>query len=659
MSKLKVRFQLLIMSIVPLIILGTVLLVISYNSIMNKAMEDATQANLLQCKQIEAEFSGIIDQNMAAIKTFAAAVSTVEYVEGAADAYDDEAMMKSVKGLDSIFNDGNATAITAADGQQMIRSVGDPVNVADREYFQKAMEGKDFVSDIIVSKSTGVRQITLSTPIYGSDGKTIVGIMQRNYDLEALHKFLAEASDDAFVADRTGTVAAHAQYSIDPENEEVRSTSEFMTSGLQEGTYTNDTGKGYSALISYIKEPHTNFTVVTAQNLKEVTAHARSSAIIIAVIGIIIMVIAVLVVLIVAGSFLKPIHAINNCLEKFSEGEFETIEGYDGRGDEFGNIVHNTNSVLAHIRSVVGNLKDIVVSLSDSSTELAQTAGQISNTADGVSDAIQEVAKGATEQADTIQRATENVSTLSDAIQGVAENAESLATTAASMNDESTSSAEQLQRLSGSMEQMDKAVHEISQGINATNAAVEGINAKVDGITSIASQTNLLALNASIEAARAGEAGKGFAVVAEEIGSLATESAHTAEQIRSEMQKLISTSQSAMSKSEDVIKIGKDVSGVLGETVNSINQLIDGVGVTVDGINTISGASEECAATKSEIVDAMDSLSAISEENAASTEETSASMQELNATVNVLASSADHLNDIAQNLNQELQFFKV
>ena len=659
MSKLKVKVQLLIMSLVPLLILGIVLLLISYTSITSKALEDAEAANLLQCDVIEAEFSGILDENISAIKAIAESPSTIDYLSGLEDAPPAEEILNYLLAVDEYFADGNATIISDTNGDQIFRTVGEKVNVSDREYFKKAMEGKIYISDILTSKSTNTRMVCMVVPVYSEDGSTIVGCAQRNYDLEDLHSFLASVSDDAFVVDRTGTIAAHSQYSINAGDDEDRSTSEFMTSGQTSGTYEGDTGKGYQALVSYVKEPMTNWTVVAAQNLSDVTAHARQSAIKIAVIGIVILILSVAVVLFIANSFVRPINAINKSLSRFAEGEFEEITGFDGRRDEFGSIVTNTNSVLDHIKAVVSNLKNVMTNLGESSQSLAETAGQISQTADDVSEAVQEVAKGATEQADTIQKATENVGSLSDAIQNVANNAEDLASTAATMNDASLSSADALKKLSSNMDSMSAAMVEITEGMNATNAAVQGVNEKVDGITAIASQTNLLALNASIEAARAGEAGRGFAVVAEEIGKLATESAQTAEEIRAEMEKLRRQSQSSIEKTGEVTAIGNNVNAVLMDTVDTINGLINGVGTTVDGVTTISGLSQESAASKLIIVDAMDSLSAISEENAASTEQTSASMQELNATVNVLSQSASNLNDLAKQLEEDLSFFKI
>ena len=125
------------------------------------------------------------------------------------------------------------------------------------------------------------------------------------------------------------------------------------------------------------------------------------------------------------------------------------------------------------------------------------------------------------------------------------------------------------------------------------------------------------------------------------------------------MAQLLIHAKAAGEKTQEISDIKNSVDEVLKETTGTIGDLITNVSSTVDGVNTISGLTEECNASKEQIVDAMSSLSAISEENAASTEETGASMEELNATVNGLAAAAGSLNDVAKKLDEELGFFKV
>jgi len=645
------------LSMIPIIITT----IIAVRTMTNQALEDGEALNLRQAAVLEADFNGLIEQNISMLELLAGEDMTLNLIANPTD----EALLSEVKHsleqVDAVLADSNSTVLTGADGQNIVRSTGDLVNIAERGYFTTAMKGTVNISNPTVSKTTGKLICVIAVPVKDASG-AVVGVLTRNYGVSILHDMLVEeAGEDQvmFMTDTDGIVIAHSAHEINSESEEDdRSASEFFTSTADTGTCISDE-IGYKQVMSWNKDDITGWSIVVAREYDSMMSGAKRTTIIFIVIGVALALAAAAIALWMATSINKPIELLNDSLADLADGQFTEITKYTDRKDEFGTMVNETNTVIAKIKEVVSDLKNVMENLSESSTLLAESAGQISQTTDDVSEAVQEIAKGATDQADTIQRASENMGMLSDAIQEVANNAEGLATTASSMNDQSMSSANAMGDLADNMEAMSRAMDEISEGMNATNAAVQSVNDRVDGITSIASQTNLLALNASIEAARAGEAGRGFAVVAEEIGKLATESADTANEIRAEMETLLKQSQNAIQKTKEVTDISENVNAVLQNTVAQINELIGGVGTTVDGVTTISGLSQESAASKSIIVDAMDSLSAISEENAASTQQTSASMQELNATVNVLSQSASDLNELAKQLEEDLNFFKM
>ncbi len=657
--KTKLILTMVAVAAIPLI----VAVIVSYVTSTTKAKSDALKLLDSNAKLVESEFSGLVTENILALQTFASSPSTVVYLQAYGTEYQivpDQDMLDQMDLINTNIADGNtSTILSLATGEQLIRTDRKELaNIADRDYFQKAVStGKIAVSDIVVSKSVGNRITIICVPILDSNG-TVVGTIQRSFDLNVLHEFLASNVDDGFITDTKGIVAAHASHEISADDEpEDQSNGQFMkesgTSGSYEGKHKNS-----KVYMSWIREPFTGYTVVVSETESEIMGAARSAAILVIIIGIVLLIVAVLISFFMAKSFSDPIAAVGESLKALADGRFVKVDKYADRKDEFGEISKDTNSVIGTLGDIVFNIKTSAEEVGISSDELSDMANQISQTAEDVSNAVQEIASGATQQADEIQSASENVGRIGDAVGEVQNSTGNLSNIAGKMKEASEVSSQSLASLQDSSAEMTEKIDEISRTIQATQNAVNNISDKVEGITSIATQTNLLSLNASIEAARAGEAGKGFAVVAEEIGKLAEDSKAMADDIRKEMDVLLEQSKAAVQAAEDVRQGNNDQQIALGETLDAVNGMLADIGSTVGGVQLISEGADTCENSKNAVVDTMSALSAISEENAASSEETGASMQELSATVTTLAGSANNLKDIADKLNEEMKFFK-
>ena len=649
--KTKLITTFLVVAIVPLVIVSTVNYVTSRNRIMDET-DDSLKA---QANYAVTQLEKILQTNYASLDTLANAPSTIMYLEQGGDGHLEEDVKAHLEKVDAFLDDGNGTAVADKTGQQLLRTVGEPQKVTEKEYFKHAMNGEKYVSDVFVSSATNTRIVTIIVPVYNAK-KEIIGSVQRNYEMNRLHEFLAsEFKDlDLFFVDTTGMVAAQSKNV----KEEDLSKAGFMTSGKESGYYSADTGKGYRSKMYYATSKTCGWKVVAAKNESDTTAVIRNVLYLSIIIGVVLILVVVGVSLYMSNGFIRPIRLIKNALTDLSDGRFTVITKETNRQDEFGLIVRHTNEVIERIQAIVKQIKIQSSSVSDSSEKMANMTADISQTANDVTNAVQEIAIGATQQADDVLSATTHTSTISTNIENVTENAKNVHSTAGQMSNNSKETVKQLELLQNSSQEMGNVLGNITEKIDATGTSVEHISVKVEAINSIAAQTNLLALNASIEAARAGEAGKGFAVVAEEIANLADESAGAASEIRKEMEILLKASQSAVSMAKDVNAATDDQNRILNETVESIQRLIEDIEQSVNGIQMINESSKACEESKDVIVDVMESLSAISEENAACSQETSASMEKLASTVTRLAESAKDLQNIADKLNNEVQFFK-
>lgn len=651
--KTKLIALMLLIAIIPL----TVAVLISYNSSTSSAKETSKETIEWQAKFIESEVDKMFNNSLTALTSFASSPLTISFLKGELE--DASEVKQQMIAINEAFDDDNTIVMSDTTGMMVLRSDdGALKSIAERDYFQNAITGTPFVSNVFVSSVTNTRNICIAVPVTDTATGKVLGVVHKTFDPNDIHELLAAEADEAFLVDKNADMVAHSQFEIAADDEPQNfSSSPYMTSEETTGFYIS-TAKGYPVYLCYAKNELSGYTICAAVSEAQVVHAAQKGASMIVFVGIGMIVIVLLLSIFIANSFTQPMLEVNRLLSALANGEFVKINKYTNRGDEFGQMINNSNSVIDKLQSIVGHIKASSGTVNTSSEELSEMANQIASTTESVAEAVQDIASGASEQAKEVQNSVENATVITEAIENVQGSASSLNDLADRMRNASETSSESLTNFHSSSEVMTKKIVDIAGKISATQNAVADINARVEGISGIATQTNLLSLNASIEAARAGDAGKGFAVVAEEIRKLADDSEKLASEIHEVMETLLDESSSAVKAANEIIEENKSQQVALAETIDAVNGMINDIEKTVESVAQISGETDTCVNSNKNVSNAMASLSAISEENAAATETTGASVEELSATVTTLADSATNLKEIAEKLNEEMQFFK-
>ena len=319
-TKLSVSFKtkllalFLLMSAVPLV------LAIGLNAMnmISDAQQNMEKDGELRNRIVQEKITELYEKNLDILRVLSATPITKQYLTLAPEQRD-ALMERLITKTNSILKDNNNLIITDTNGQQLIRSDGlPPVNVLQRLYFWAAMNGKEEISEVVVSLATGRFISVIEVPVLNDSGE-VIGLVQRDYDLSELQAFvrsLAAENTYVLIIDKEGRIVAHSSRKMETEDDRTdESKYDYVVRALAgESGHTHADFEGDEAFVCYSRNAITGWAVITIQPNKYIQDKIYGRALIACAFGIFMLMLISLAAYMLTDKITQPLITLSKAV---------------------------------------------------------------------------------------------------------------------------------------------------------------------------------------------------------------------------------------------------------------------------------------------------------------------------------------------------------
>ena len=564
--------------------------------------------------------------------------------------------------------------------------------VSDREWFQAAVKGKNYITEPFLSQITDTMQILFAVPLY-DDMDTIIGVLSAAAPAKLLSKEIEDIivgkTGECYILGLTGTTIANKNYErvTGKQNAiEMARTDSSLTSLAAFTRHALDTQKsevgryeynGITNIASYATVPSTGWTVIIKAPVNEFMGTVNALRNGIRLIGIIIFLASLIIVYIIAYKMTHPIQAVVAALQDIAHGEGDlTVRLPVFGNDEITNLSAYFNETIEKIASSIravsasgDTMEEIGSELASNMTETASAIHEISANITGVKQQALTQAASVTETAATIEEIVRTIKQLNTSIEAQAASVAQSSSSIEQMVANIASITKTLENTDSAIKKLASATGDGKETVVTANTVTQKIAEESGGlleassvIQHIASQTNLLAMNAAIEAAHAGEAGKGFAVVADEIRKLAEDSATQGKAITAtlkilsgEIETLSDSSRTAEEKFNTIFNLADQVKSMSDHLTEAMREQENGSQEVLTAIKKINMVTVEVSAGSEEMLKGGEGVAEEMQKLNDLTRIITDSMNEMAAGAVQISNAVQEVNEITQKNKQSIQ----